>query len=181
MYLQIKELKTRLQVENTACGGVSVKKEIMEPESEEDKRDPSPETSIPGSSESKDHLNYNCINNNNNDVGAAASLLFTVDFKDGSSDSDTSAVLNEDNYNSPKAAAAAAAISSSGVLQSQHFLLSAEESSPMNCCFQYQKQPYHAQYVKMEEHNFVSADEACNFFSDEQAPSLHWYCSDQWS
>ncbi|XVF15253.1 hypothetical protein REPUB_Repub09cG0135000 [Reevesia pubescens] len=41
----------------------------------------------------------------------------------------------------------------------------------------YQSHPY----VKMEEHNFFSADEACNFFSDEQAPSLHWYSPEQWN
>lgn len=32
--------------------------------------------------------------------------------------------------------------------------------------------------VKIEEHNFLSGDETCDdFFSDEQPPSLPWYCS----
>ncbi|KAJ1398532.1 Homeobox-like domain superfamily [Sesbania bispinosa] len=187
---QIKELKSRLQEGINTTSGVSVKEEItMKPNSEDNKiiersksknksNNPSAENSVPGS-ESKDQLNYDCFKSND-DVGAASL------FKDGSSDSDSSAILNEDN--SPKAA-----ISSSGVLQNHNFLLSPDdESSPLkfNCsilssssfmnCFQYQK-PYQAQYVKMEEHNFLSADEACNFFSDEQAPTLHWYCPDQWS
>ncbi|RDY09411.1 Homeobox-leucine zipper protein ATHB-16 [Mucuna pruriens] len=86
--------------------------------------------------------------------------------KDGSSDSDSSAILNDENNNN-------AAISSCGILQSDEGLV----SSPS--CFQYQKQ-YQTQYVKMEEHNFLSADEACNFFSDEQPPTLQWYCSEEW-
>ncbi|GMP25986.1 hypothetical protein CsSME_00002609 [Camellia sinensis var. sinensis] len=40
---------------------------------------------------------------------------------------------------------------------------------------------YQPQFVKIEEHNFFSGDEACNFFSDDQAPTLPWYCSDQWN
>lgn len=144
-----------------------------------ERSNPNPETSIHGS-ESKD-LNYDCFNNSD---GVGATSLFPADFKDGTSDSDSSAILNEDN--SPKAT-----ISSSGVLQSHQPLMSPESSplkfnsslssspSSMNC-FQFQKS-YQAQYVKMEEHNFLSADEACNFFSDEQAPTLQWYCSDQWS
>ncbi|KAL2343091.1 hypothetical protein Fmac_004376 [Flemingia macrophylla] len=105
------------------------------------------ETAIPRS-ESKE-LSYECLNKSEGSV-----------LKDGCSDSDSSAILNEDNNN--------AAISSCGVLQSE---------SLMNC-FQFQKQ-----YVKMEdqEQNFLSADDACNFFADEQAPTLQWYCSEEWS
>uniref|UniRef100_A0A803PDB8 Homeobox-leucine zipper protein n=1 Tax=Cannabis sativa TaxID=3483 RepID=A0A803PDB8_CANSA len=39
---------------------------------------------------------------------------------------------------------------------------------------------FQPQFVKIEEHNFF-AEEACNFFSDDQAPTLQWYCSDQCS
>ncbi|XP_061375734.1 homeobox-leucine zipper protein ATHB-6-like [Gastrolobium bilobum] len=176
LHKKIKELKSRLlQEENNTASGVSlsVKEEItMMPDSEgRDNNNPSPETSIP-CTESKEHLNYDYCFNNNDVVGATS--LFPTDFKDGFSDSDSSAILNDDN--SPKAT-----VSSSGVLQSHHLLLSPESSSPLNC-FQFQKS-YHTQtqYVKMEEHNFFSADEACNFFSDEQAPTLHWYCPDQWN
>ncbi|KAG4975353.1 hypothetical protein AAZX31_11G246700 [Glycine max] len=167
---QIKELKSRLlQEENTAGSGVSVKEEeitTMPADSEEktmeqSKSDPPSETSnINPSSESseEDHLNYECFNNNSDDCvvgGSAAASLLQVDFmKDGSSDSDgSSAILNEDTMYLP---------------------------SSMNC-FQFQKPYHHAQYVKTEEHNFLSADEACNFFSDEQAPTLQWYCPEQWS
>ncbi|GAU45312.1 hypothetical protein TSUD_300410 [Trifolium subterraneum] len=151
---EIKELKSKLEEGEKSASSVLVKEEItmLEPE---DKHNPSSETSIP-SSESKDHLNYDCIINNN-DIGIGeASSLFPVDLRDGSSDSDSSA------------------ISSSGVLQS-HLLLSPDSSSMS--CFQYQK----SYQVKMEEQNFLSADEACNFFSDDQAPTLQWYCPEQWS
>lgn len=144
----------RLEEENTGSG-VSVKEEIMMPDSE-DKTTMEQSKSEP-SSESEDQLNYECLNNNNNECFGGASL-FPVDLKDGSSDSDSSAILNEENNRSPI---------------TEHLLLSPETSS-MNC-LQFQK-AYQAQYVvKMEEHNFFSADEACNFFSDEQAPTLQWW------
>lgn len=42
------------------------------------------------------------------------------------------------------------------------------------------------QFVKMEQtedqDDFLSGEEACGFFYDEQPPSLHWYsASDQWT
>lgn len=38
------------------------------------------------------------------------------------------------------------------------------------------------QFLKMEEHNFLNVgEETCNFFSDEQAPSLPWYCTEPWN
>ncbi|TYI01899.1 hypothetical protein ES332_A11G231200v1 [Gossypium tomentosum] len=103
-----------------------------------------------------------------------------LDLKDGSSDSDSSAVLNEDNNNGSNYVG----VSSSGVLQSQHVWMSPTTASSHNFnssssssmkCFQPQ------QFVKMEEKNFLSADEACKFFSDEEAPSLHWYCPEHWN
>ncbi|XP_052111516.1 homeobox-leucine zipper protein ATHB-6 [Arachis duranensis] len=160
------------------------------------------ETSILGSgSNVNDHHLYhdNCFNDNSDHgvvaLGATTTPpspspssppLFPSDFnKDGSSDSDSSAILNEDTKD---------AISSSGVLQSNHHFLMFSESPALkfNCsmlassssmnCFQFQKPHQTMQYVKMEEHNFIgAADEACNLiFSDEQAPTLHWYSSDQW-
>ncbi|KAI4317298.1 hypothetical protein L6164_025179 [Bauhinia variegata] len=180
---EIKELKSRVQEDNTESD-VSVKEEINQlPDSDEKMIERSIETSIPGSECNKD-LNYDCFNSSSNQMGAAT--LFSVDVKDGSSDSDSSAILNEDNSSN-------AAISSSGVFQNHQMLMSSPPGSSslkFNCspssspssmnCFQFQK-TYPTQYVKTEEHNFFSADEACNFFSDEQAPTLPWYCSDQWS
>ncbi|ESW35664.1 hypothetical protein PHAVU_001G254000 [Phaseolus vulgaris] len=145
---QIKELKLRLEE------GVSVKEEIMMPDSE-DKTTMEQSKSEP-SWESEEQLNYECFNNNDCFGGAS---LFPVDFKDGSSDSDSSAILNEENNKC------------SPITED---LLLSPKSSSMNC-LQFQK-AYQTQYVvKMEEHNFLSADEACNFFSDEQAPTLQWW------
>ncbi|WVZ23031.1 hypothetical protein V8G54_001575 [Vigna mungo] len=160
---EIKELKSRLllQEESNTESDVSVKEEMITLQDS----NPLCETAIPGS-DSKE-LSYECFNKSDEVLGA---------FKDGSSDSDSSAILNEENANNNHNSPNNATISSSGVMQSQSFLSS---SSPINC-FQFQKQ-FPTQYVKMEEHNFLSADEACNFFSDEQAPTLQWYCSEEWS
>ncbi|XWS44975.1 hypothetical protein CRYUN_Cryun15aG0096000 [Craigia yunnanensis] len=184
---EIRELKAKLNGESTESN-ISVKKEVIVPESTDNKTleqsEPPPGSSLATSSEPAE-VNYESFNNSNGSVGAT---LFP-DLKDGSSDSDSSAILNEDNNNSPNNAA----ISSSGVLPSQHLWMSPTTTSSLNFnssssspssmnCFQLSTTTYQPQqYVKMEEHNFFSADEACNFFSDEQAPSLHWYCPEQWN
>nr|WGS99078.1 HD-Zip13 protein [Salvia miltiorrhiza] len=62
-------------------------------------------------------------------------------FGDGSSDSDSSAILNEENIG---------------------FQLGAP------------------QLVKIEEHNFFGEESCSTLFSDDQPPSLPWYCNDQW-
>lgn len=164
---EVKELKARFQEENTESD-ISVKEEMI---TLQDNSTPPSETGIPGS----DTKDLNC------EVGAAS--LFPVDFKDGCSDSDSSAILNEENNNN-NTSSPNVANSSSGVLQGYNFLMSSDSSMPSSTtsCFQFQKQ-YQTQYVRMEEHNFFSADdEACNFFSDEQPPTLQqWYSSDDWN
>ncbi|XP_050370926.1 homeobox-leucine zipper protein ATHB-6-like isoform X2 [Argentina anserina] len=184
LHKEIKELKAKFQEENTESNH-SVKEEQMALANEssykvvmEHSKPQSPETSAPVS-ESKE-LNFESFNNTNSNgaVGLEAVSLFP-DFKDGSSDSDSSAILNED-QNSPN-----------GTINHHHQLMppsnslkfnssSSPSSSTMNC-FQFQKSSYQPQFVKIEEHNFFSSEEACNFFSDEQPPSLQWYCPEQWN
>ncbi|KAK8483619.1 hypothetical protein V6N13_024273 [Hibiscus sabdariffa] len=84
------------------------------------------------------------------------------DKKDGSSDSDSSVIFNEDiNRNG------------GGNGGSRNNVAACSSLSSMSSCFQLFK----TTYVKMEEHDFISstADEVCNFFSDEQAPNLQWW------
>ncbi|GMJ08686.1 homeobox protein 16 [Hibiscus trionum] len=80
------------------------------------------------------------------------------DLKDGLSDSDSSAIFNED-------------INSNGGSDGGRTSNAAACSSlsSMSSCFRLFK----STYVKMEEHDFISstADEVCNFFADEQAPN----------
>lgn len=163
---EIRELKAKLNEENTESN-VSVKEEILLAESDDKASEEPPLLA----SEIKD-LNYESFNSKNNGVQGAS--LFP-DFKDGSSDSDSSAILNEDNSPNP-------AISSSGILQNHQLMMSPPPPSSSSSSFQFTKaNPYVTQFVKMEEHNFFSSEEACNFFSDEQAPTLQWYCPDQWN
>lgn len=192
--LQIKELKSKLNEEKIESNNLPIKEEVMVSESENKEATETPvAATIAAASGSKD-LDYDAFHNAN-----GADVLIFPDLKDGSSDdSDSSAILNEDN-NSPNAA-----ISSSGVLQNHshnHLVMSPTSSSlRFNCsssssqsslnCFQFSdsravlsntQKAYQPQFVKLEEHNFFSGEEACNFFSDEQAPTLHWYCPDQWN
>ncbi|KAL1328035.1 hypothetical protein HN51_037994 [Arachis hypogaea] len=193
LHKEIKGLKSRMQDERTESDA-SVKKEQVEmittlQDSEENPCDLETAAAIAGSDSNKD-LSYDCFNKGDGEggdgVGGAASIsLFPCgDLKDGSSDSDSSAILNEENNNSSCSPMNNAAMSScgGGVLQSSNLLMSQHDESPSSMsCFQFQKAYQATQYVKMEEHNFFSADETCNFFSDEQAPTLQWYCSEEWS
>ncbi|GLU20516.1 hypothetical protein SLE2022_367100 [Rubroshorea leprosula] len=161
---EIRELQAKLNGENTESN-LSVKEEVILPENDTKTLEHS-EPLLAASSEPREP-NYETF----------GTSLFP-DLKDGSSDSDTSAILNEDNSPNP-------AISSSGALPNQQFLMSpaaaaSSPSSSMNC-YQFPKtyQPQH--FVKMEEQNFFNVEETCNFFSDEQVPSLHWYCPEQWN
>lgn len=128
---------------------------------------------------------------NENETAEGASIF--GDFKDGSSDSDSSAILNEDN-NSP----IAAAISSSGGIlhhSPQRFLdihgggwttnfgmkqgLSNTKGGVVggaNTVYENQ-----TQLVKIEEHNFFGEESCSSLFSDDQAPTLHWYCNEEWN
>lgn len=180
---EIRELKSKLNEEN-AESNLSVKEEIVVPENDSkaaDQEDPAQPPQLGADASEPDQeveLNYESFNNSINGV----EVCIFPDFKDGSSDSDSSAILNEDN--SPNAA-----ISSSGIIQNHHhhhhLLMSPASSSlkspspPVNC-FQFysssssSKPSYQTQLVKMEEHNFFG-EEACNLFSDEQAPTLPWW------
>lgn len=96
-------------------------------------------------------LNFQGFNCNNNG-----------EIKDGSSDSDSSAIWNEDHNNTNKV--------------------------PVNISFQFSANGareadnnYQPQLVKIEEHNFFGEESCSTFFSDDQAPTLHWYTSDEWN
>ncbi|XP_051127109.1 homeobox-leucine zipper protein ATHB-6-like [Andrographis paniculata] len=125
---------------------------------------------------------------NNGDDGRAAAIIKEEakphGSRDGFSDSDSSAILNEDS-SSPMAMAAI----SEGILH--HQVLNSNNSNRLvsslggdeNVLEDSQK-AYEPQFVKMEEeHSFFGEESCCNgiLFSDEQAPTLSWCCcSHQW-
>lgn len=173
LFLQIRELKSEL---NGGEGQIEVKEEASLSESEE-KCDPE----IHGGGAAIELDLENC------DVQESEMIAAAVfgDFKDGSSDSDSSAILNEDN-NSP----IAAAISSSGGIlhhSPHHF-----GGGAVNASFGFSEAKgsvvggdaskiYQTQLVKIEEHNFFGEESCSTLFSDDQAPTLHWYCNDDWN
>lgn len=159
--LQIRDLKAKLNGEINGESKGWVKEEGMELESNEQGND-----SKPTSNELE--LNFDPA------VAAAAAVAVPADFKDGSSDSDSSVILNEE---------------TSSYHSSEAFLISHE---PFPDCFKFSERFKPAttvlgdttvhklayqpplQFVKIEEH--FSSEESCStLFSDEQAPTLHWY------
>lgn len=204
---EIRELKSKLQDEKSESN-LRVKEELIIGPTESDnkltlndpnKQAPQPHHLPPSEEESKE-LNYESLNDTNNGVVLEVSMF--PDFKDGASDSDSSAILNEDvnnnNNNSTSPSNTNGAMSSTGVLTNHQLMMSSSSpastslnfnysssSSPSSSslnCFQFHKATasFQPPFVKIEEHNFF-AEEACNFFSDDQAPTLQWYCSDQWN
>ncbi|CAO2828280.1 unnamed protein product [Amaranthus hypochondriacus] len=172
---QIKELKSKLneEINSESDNDVSIKQEVLVFESD-------------------DHINTKAIESLSSGSEEEEAELLKVkqhvfaESKDGS-DSDSSAILNDDN--SPNA-------SNSSIFQTQQQLLMSPISSspPSINGFNFSESRsdglgsipnnnnvYHPHLVKIEEHNFFSGEEACNFFSEEQAPSLHWYCPDPWT
>nr|GMD51578.1 homeobox-leucine zipper protein ATHB-6-like [Ipomoea batatas] len=118
----------------------------------------------------------NDANPKSDEIEPPAPAAVTADFKDGSSDSDSSVILNEE---------------TSSYHSSEAFLISHE---PFPDCFKF---PEHfkpatpvladaavayppLQFVKIEEQ--FSSEESCStLFSDEQPPTLHWYCPESWN
>ncbi|XP_051117652.1 homeobox-leucine zipper protein ATHB-6-like [Andrographis paniculata] len=102
------------------------------------------------------------------------SIFFSAAAADGSSDSsDSSAILNEENHSSHSPTTAAAAATAFGTTPFQ------THSSNNNYCNN------SGQFVKIEEHDFFGdgEEESCSglMFAEEQAPTLHWYSSDEWN
>ncbi|PSS26557.1 Homeobox-leucine zipper protein like [Actinidia chinensis var. chinensis] len=174
LHKEIRDLKLKLKEDDTEAN-VTVKAEHTLSDSHRHFIE-----QVVGKSPADDSLagsdNFNYSN------GVTGDLIF-ADLKDGSSDSDSSAILNEETHQF----AVAASSSSSSMIKF------GSGGSSVNC-YQFSESKgvlgdddddqkvYQPQFVKIEEHNFFSGDEAaCNFFSDEQAPTLQWYCSDQWS
>ncbi|PIN24611.1 Transcription factor HEX [Handroanthus impetiginosus] len=145
---EIQELKSKLNQDGKNESRVSVKEEPLLSDSDEK-----------GKLETATDLNFENFNQ-----------VMGGDLKDGSSDSDTSAISNEDN-NSPTGAISQ---------QSPHEFLA---SSSMNISFLTESkasyQPH--EFVKIEEHNFFGEESCTSFFSDEQAPTLNWCCADDWN
>ncbi|XP_030463352.2 homeobox-leucine zipper protein ATHB-6-like [Syzygium oleosum] len=187
---EIQELKSKLREEDKPESNLSVKEEVIMPgqdsdkirapdDGDEAKASPPPPIAAPPC-----ELSFN-----------------NGGLKDGSSDSDSSAIVNEENAATSSSSPNPAVQSHGGFLK---FIGSSSSSaspppqpSSFSGCFGFQFQrvyqpqpqpPHHhhhhhhqSQYVKMEEHNFLGGEEDCNYFSDEQAPTLQWYCPDQWN
>ncbi|KAL3524841.1 hypothetical protein ACH5RR_013213 [Cinchona calisaya] len=208
---EIRELKSKLQ-DDKCESKVLVKEEAMVAENGDDKvMDHEAKASLMNDilaecdddDDEATEINFESFNGSNR--GLMDASVFT-DFKDGSSDSDSSAILNEENLNNNSSSPNAAISSSDGggeglVLRTPHqFLISndhAGSSSSPICTggFQFGDSKvailgeaahkavlYQPQFVKIEEHNFFSGDESCStYFLDDQPPTLHWYCPEEWN
>ncbi|KAL5992555.1 hypothetical protein ACLOJK_013474 [Asimina triloba] len=179
LHAEIRELKSKVHEENTESER-PIKEEIIQSESETKASElQSAVISGPENTSSDQNLEQYSV---------------FGEFKDGSSDSsDSSPILTDDN--SPHST------NSSGLLPQMagspgsslplSFTVSAYSNSPSNSsttnCLQFSdvkpltnahKAGYYHQFLRMEETSFLNGEEPCNFFSDDQAPTLSWYCSD---
>ncbi|XP_058084630.1 uncharacterized protein LOC131232427 [Magnolia sinica] len=114
----------------------------------------------------------------------AGGLMMFAYFKDGSSDNNSSAILNKDNV--PHSAISCEILhpNEQPVPSILRFDCASSSHSSINY-LQFSDHPriasntqkaYH-QMMKMEENNLLTGgDEHCNSFEEEQSPSLSWYC-----
>ncbi|KAI3992930.1 hypothetical protein MKX01_009673 [Papaver californicum] len=165
LLLELDELKSKIKEENTESNG-SVKDEMMISEEEN----------------CKVYVNPDEEQTNFEDNGRV--FLMFGDVKDGSSDSsDSSAILNEEINNNNNYYSPTLPISSS---RTSAICFQFSDSKPTSSSSQKDhsnQNQSHLQptFVKMEEHNFFGGEESCNFFSDEQAPTLQWYYQEPWN
>ncbi|KAF3445924.1 hypothetical protein FNV43_RR11101 [Rhamnella rubrinervis] len=92
-------------------------------------------------------------------------------FKDGSSESDSSGVLvKEEEYDANLSLGIKRSFPSSNS-STNWFQISESRAFPVNVC--------QSQFMRMEENGLFSSEDSCNFFSVDQAPTLHWYFPEQ--
>lgn len=185
---EIEELKSKLNADGSRESKLSAKEEGKMSETEEEGNLETLVNSFARCEEGASELNFESFNGA---ILGVASIF--GDIKDGSSDSDSSAILNEDNNNSPSGGVS----SCDGILHhSQHQFLGCSQngyatsintsshildSNASASTLGDGHQAYQLPFVKNEEDNFFD-EESCSslIFCDDQAPSLHWYCSDEW-
>ncbi|KAK4352373.1 hypothetical protein RND71_027891 [Anisodus tanguticus] len=110
-----------------------------------------------------------------------------VDSKDGSSDSDSSGVMNEENYNSttltyqplvPKVSSYNTGLDHLSLSSSTYTQLLDPRASNSTSSSMRAYNNHHQQVGKMEEQNAFTTEDSCNIYSVDQAPNLYWYFSD---
>ncbi|PIN08794.1 Transcription factor HEX [Handroanthus impetiginosus] len=133
-----------------------------------------PDNSLDKHEEDPNELNFEDLNGNKDgDQEILGDGLLFTDLKDGSSDSDSSAILNDENNNSPHQF-----LNNGSTSISFKFSSSSSSDPKVKTLLGEAHKDYHSQFVKIEEHDFLGED----FFSDDQAPTLHWYCNpDEWN
>ncbi|KAJ8555592.1 hypothetical protein K7X08_013088 [Anisodus acutangulus] len=135
------------------------------------------ETLSPAFQRPEEILELNPRNNLNSDF---------VDSKDGSSDSDSSGVMNEENYNNlnyqplmPKVSSYNASLDHLSLSSSTYTqLLDPRASSTSSMTMRAYNNQQQAHVGRMEVQNGFTTEDSCNIYSVDQAPNLYWYFSD---
>lgn len=135
------------------------------PESNHSVKEESP-ISRYGSSTTLDHRkNSNDVLDNSDKTGSE--IYGNMKFKDGSSDSDSNGVLvKEEESNANFCLGHNGSLSSSNS-PTNWFQISDSRAFPVKVC--------QSQFMRIEENGLFSSEDSCNFFSVDQAPTLHWY------
>ncbi|ONI35214.1 hypothetical protein PRUPE_1G523000 [Prunus persica] len=106
-----------------------------------------------------------------NGDNAEVNLFKNLKSKDGSSDSDSNGVMKEESNGNSSLGYNNGHSSLSSNSMVNWFQLSDSRSVA--------GKGFQTQLVRMEEQSLFSTEESCNFFSVDQAPTLHWYSAEQ--
>ncbi|XP_073125005.1 homeobox-leucine zipper protein ATHB-16-like [Henckelia pumila] len=183
---EIKELKLKQNEGGRSESNVGEKEEAMVSDEDQTKLETLVRKSLSSCDQESTTL-LNFVKSGEENSALMVDASYFCDFKDGCSDSaDSSAILNEDNSNSPTAAMS----SSAGLF---HHIKNRSTSytnpiSPLSGLKtsasdlgDARKVNFQLEFVKIEEHNFFGEESCSTLFSDDQAPTLHWYCSEEWN
>lgn len=183
---EIKELKLKQNEDGRSESNVCGKEEAMVSDEDQTKLEALVHKSL-SSSDQESTTQLTFVNSGEENNALIVDASYFCDFMDGCSDSaDSRAILNEDNSNSPTAAMS----SSAGIFHhiQNRSTSSMNPISPLSdlktstsvlgdAC----KANFQLEFVKIEEHMFFGEETCSTLFSDDQAPTLHWYCSEEWN
>ncbi|XP_015885283.1 homeobox-leucine zipper protein ATHB-6 isoform X2 [Ziziphus jujuba] len=126
------------------------------------------------SSTALDHRKNSDVQDNSDKTGSEMYGNMKL-FKDGSSDSDSNGIIiMKEESNANFSLGLNGSFSSSNSATTNWFQISESRPSsfhPVKVC--------QTQFMRMEENGLFSNEESCNFFSVDQAPTLHWYFPEQ--
>lgn len=153
--MQLRQLKAKVCREST--------------ESNQSAKEESPISRYESSTALDHRKNSDDVQDNSDKTGSE--IYENMKLKDGSSDSDSNGVLVKEEECNANFSLGMKGSFSSSKSSTNWFQISESRAFPVKVC--------QSQFMRTEENGLFSSEDSCNFFSVDQAPTLHWYFPEQ--